>query len=124
MNSWGDIDEGKLIDIRSISPMGNHYLVRATSMKTGHTFIVDGYLGPGVSTETSLEKKRIIMNAYEECWFNIVMQVKLRVSVTDFSGALASFTPIIKTKIARAAKSAAGTCVSGAVTVRVSGGVL
>lgn len=126
VSTFQEIDKTAFIDLKgSLSPMGNHYLVRAVSKKTGISYIVDGYTGPSVDSEIALEKKKIILNRYEECFFNDGMRAKLGLSPTDdILGMIATFTPVIKSSVARSAKQAAAACIKGVESVRINPDIL
>lgn len=122
VNSFQDIDDvsGKPDFNGSLSPMANHYLVRAISMNTGLSYIVDGYTVPSVNREKDLKKEKIILNPYEECFYQPVMIAMYDIDPSEnILGMLASFTPVIKSFVARETKRVANACLSGAKKVIV-----
>jgi len=127
VNTFQDIDDKSgLPDFDgSLLPMGNHYLVRAISMQTGKSFIANGYTAPSVTLENDEAREIVVLDSYEECFFSKVMQLKLGVNPTDdYLGVLATFTPVVRSMVAREAKRVAGLCISGQEQVSVSGDLL
>lgn len=95
-------------------PGSNHYIVRIVSMKTGRSYTGDVYTGVHFSRED--DGDRITFNDFEACFFD---QVTLKVfgkkmSEGSWSAIASSFTPVLRTKLAQAAKSSAGQCRTGA----------
>jgi hypothetical protein len=123
VNTFQDIDdESGAPDFNgSLSPMANHYLVRAVSMQTGLSYIVDGYTVPSVNREKDLKKEKIILNPYEECFYAPVMKAMYNLDPNeDVLGMLASFTPVVKSFVARETKRVANACLRGKKKVTVS----
>jgi len=119
VSTYQDIDSDKFIDLKgSLSPMGNHYLIRAVSLASSRSYIIDGYTIPSVEHEPDLFRKTVVLNRYEECFFAPVMKAKLGLNPQeDILGMIASFTPAVKSSIARGAKAAASACAKGAKKV-------
>jgi len=105
VNGWSDprkYSAGNLLT-------ANHYMVRAVSLKTGHSYICDGYTGASVKPEQ--DDKHIVFNEFEECVYKEYLEATLG---DGFRRVLAQWTPVQKGLIAINAKSGAGVCLSGA----------
>jgi len=86
----------------------NHYLVRAVSLRTGHSYICDGYIRSSVVHEKNSEY--VLFNEFEESIYN--QYVKMTSSFN-------TFVPLKKGYAALRAKYGAGVCLSGADSWRL-----
>ncbi|MCG2725139.1 MAG: hypothetical protein L6420_02580 [Elusimicrobia bacterium] len=104
VNSWNDPSKLSVGNIL----FANHYMIRAISLKTGHSYVCDGYKGTFVKSEE--EDKRIIFNDFEECVYEKYLKMKYG---NGFGSIAAQWTPLQKGLIARNSKHGAGICLSG-----------
>ena len=105
VNGWSDprkYSAGNLVS-------ANHYVVRAVSLKTGHSYICDGYTGSSVEREQ--DDTHIVFNDFEDCIYNKYSEMTLG---DGFMRVVAQWTPVQKGRLAMNAKSGAGVCLSGA----------
>lgn len=105
VNGWSDprkFSAGNIL-------FANHYVVRAVSLKTGHSYICDGYSGASVKDEA--DDKHIVFDEFEECVYNKY----LTATVGDgFARIVAQWTPMQKGLLAADSKAGAAACLSGA----------
>lgn len=87
----------------------NHFMVRAVSLKTGHSYICDGYVVSSVKSER--DSIWLIFNEFEECVYNKYSQMTLG---DGFRRTVAMWTPVQKGLLAMNGKAGAQVCVSGA----------
>ena len=108
INAWNDPGKtsfGNLV-------FANHYMVRAISLKTGHSYICDGYVLSSVKSEK--DDSHIIFNEYEECMYNQYLQVTRGDGLNSIR---AQWMPMEKGLIAVNGKASARICLSGASAV-------
>ncbi|HNW45350.1 MAG TPA: hypothetical protein PKI19_12655 [Elusimicrobiales bacterium] len=105
VNGWNDprkYSAGNLV-------AANHYVVRAVSLKTGHSYICDGYTGDSVEFEK--DDTHIVFNEFEECVYNKYSEMRFGSGLRRVA---AQWTPVQKGVMALNGKSGAGVCLSGA----------
>ncbi|MDA8131369.1 MAG: hypothetical protein M0011_07695 [Elusimicrobia bacterium] len=87
----------------------NHFMVRAVSMKTGHSYVCDGYVIASVKSEQ--DSIWILFNDFEDCVYNKYSQMTLG---DGFKRTVAMWTPVQKGLLALNGKSGAAVCAAGA----------
>lgn len=87
----------------------NHYMVRAVSMRTGHSYVCDGYVVASVRSEK--DSIWILFNDFEDCVYNKYSELTLG---GGFRRTVAMWTPVQKGLLAQHGKSGAAVCASGA----------
>ncbi len=105
VNGWSDprkFSAGNVL-------FANHYVVRAVSLKTGHSYICDGYSGASVKDEA--DDKHIVFDEFEECVYNKYLTATLG---EGFGRVIAQWTPLQKGLLAADSKAGAAACLSGA----------
>ncbi len=114
VNTFQDFDSKQFADFDGVLlPGANHYVVRAVSMRTGRSYILDGYTIPSTTPEPELHGEKIILTNYEECIYPKVIKAKLGLAQDNILAMAASFTPMLRSTIARESVRIANTCLSG-----------
>jgi hypothetical protein len=107
VNTVKDYNLEKSLNVTQVIPMGNHYIVRATSIYTGISYLLDGYVPP-MSVEEEMDVfSEIVLNTYEECVFMKMVEVKGYDLIT------ATWAPILRSQLAKEAKAIADKCIRG-----------
>ena len=87
----------------------NHFMVRAVSLKTGHSYVCDGYVIASVKSEK--DSIWILFNDFEDCVYNKYSELTLG---DGCRRTVAMCAPVQKGQLAQHGKYGAAACAAGA----------